>query len=140
MAEFGKFDCDAFANCSNCVCPKFFSKHSSPGLSGVNFFAQSLKFSELFFVFPPVGLAVSTIKRWALFNCLGVLILPFWKRSTSYNFFFPDGHHAVSWIVKMIILNPTFVSGIYVGPCFMVVKDYDTVAVSFHFQKKLFEF
>ena len=119
---------------------QIFSRHSSPGSSGVNFFAQTLNSSEFFFVFPPVGLAVSAIKHLALFNCKGVLILPVWKKSPWYNFFFPDGHHAVSWIIKMIILNPTFISGIYVGPCFTGVKDYDTVAVSFDFHRHYLNF
>ena len=94
---------------------QIFSRHSSPGSSGVKKkkkFAQTLNSSEYLFVFHPFGLAVSAIKHLSLFNCKGVLILPVWKRSPWYNFFFPDGHHAVSWIVKMIILKPTFISGI----------------------------
>ena len=47
-STFGKFDTDAFATTPNVVCEKFYSRYSSSGSSGGNFFAQGLSSREFF--------------------------------------------------------------------------------------------
>ena len=45
---------DAFASSSNAVCPAFYSKWPQMGAAGVNFLAQELKASEVYYCCPPV--------------------------------------------------------------------------------------
>jgi hypothetical protein len=57
-STYGKFSVDAMATSAKTLCFKFVSRYSSPGTSGVNFFAQTLSQEDKFYVFPPVKRAV----------------------------------------------------------------------------------
>ena len=93
-AKFGKFTVDCMANSANTVCSKFFSRYSSPGTSGVNFFAQTLSQDDYFFCFPPVRKAVDAILHLATLKVSGILVISVWPRSQIFSWFFPDGVHA----------------------------------------------
>ena len=53
--RFGKFTVDCMASAPNAVCKKFFSRYSSSGSSGVNFFGQVLTLEDFHYVFAPPG-------------------------------------------------------------------------------------
>ena len=59
-ATFGVFTVDSMANSANSVCGKFYSRFSSVGTSGVNFFAQTLTMVDFYYCFPPVLKSVDT--------------------------------------------------------------------------------
>jgi hypothetical protein len=98
-STYDKFTVDAMPNSANTVCSKFYSRYSSHGSSGVNFFAQTLSQKEYFYVFPPVKRAVDAIQHLAKFKCSGVLVIPVWPRSWIFSHFFPDGTHCAGWVV-----------------------------------------
>ena len=66
---------DAFASSSNGVCPAFYSKWPQMGAAGVNFFAQELKASEVYYCCPPVKEAGHMIGRLTSSNNVTVLVV-----------------------------------------------------------------
>ena len=132
-SQFGKFSVDCMANSANAICRKFFSRFSSPGSSGINFFAQTLSQKDFHFCFPP-------IKHLALFKVAGILVIPVWPRSQIFSWFFPDGAHAPVWALSLEILDPSFSSGQSVGPCFKGVQSFKIVALEFNFQNNFLSF
>ena len=133
-ATFGVFTVDSMANSANSVCEKFYSRFSSVGSSGVNFFAQTLNMVDFFYCFPPVKQSVNALRHFSYFKASGVLVIPVWPRSSFFSWFFPDGNHAALWCLKMLKISPCFVSSWSVGPVFKGKKDFDTVALEFDFQ------
>ena len=131
---FGRFTVDSMANAANCVCRKFFSRYSSVGTSGVNFFAQQLTLEDYYYCFPPVKRCVDALRHFSSFEASGVMVIPVWPRASYFNWFFPDGNHAASWCFKLVKLSPCFVSSQFVGPVFKGRKDFDTVALEFSFK------
>lgn len=131
---FGKFTIDCMANAANSVTGKFFSRYSSVGTSGVNFFAQQLTQEDFYYCFPPVRRAVDALRHLANFGASGVIVIPVWFRASFFHWFFPDGVHAATWCFKLVKFSPTFTSSLYVGPVFKGKKDFDTVALQFSFK------
>ena len=134
-STYGKFTVDAMANSANSVCDKFFSRYSSPGTSGVNFFAQILSMKEFYYVFPPVKRSVDAIIHLAKFKCSGILVIPVWPRSWIFNWIFPDGTHCGGWVKTLELISPVFNSGPSVGPVFKGLKDYKTAVLQFDFKQ-----
>ena len=134
-STYGKFTVDAMASSANATCAKFFSRYSSPGTSGVNFFAQILSLKENYYVFPPVRKAVDAIFHLAKFKCSGILIIPVWPRSWIFSFIFPDGTHCAGWVKTLELISPVFISGPRVGPVFKGQKSYLTAAIQFDFKQ-----
>ena len=128
------------ANSANAVCSKFFSRYSSPGSSGVNFFAQTLSQDDYFFCFPPVRKAVDAILHLATFKVSGILVIPVWPRSQIFSWFFPDGVHASMWVLSLDIIDPSFRSSQFVGCCFKGLQSFKTVALEFNFQNNFVSF
>jgi hypothetical protein len=133
-SKFGKFSVDCMANSATAICRKFFSRYSSPGTSGIDFFAQILSQEEFYFCFPPVRRAVDAIKHLALCKVSGILVIPVWPRSQIFSWFFPDGAHTPVWVLSLEFLDPSFQSGQSVGSCFKGVQSFKTVALEFNFQ------
>ena len=132
-SKFGKFTVDCMANSANAICSKFFSRFSSPGSAGIDFFAQTLDQKDFHFCFPPVRKAVDALRHLALFKVAGVLVIPVWPRSQIFSHFFPDGTHTPLWVTSLEFLDPSFSSGQSVGPCFKGVQSFKTVALKFNF-------
>ena len=139
-SKFGKFSVDCMASSTNAICGKFFSRFSSPGSAGIDFFAQTLRQEDFHFCFPPVRKAVDAIKHLALFKVAGILVIPVWPRSQIFNYFFPDGTHTPDWVLSLELLDPSFISGQSVGPCFKGIQSFKTVALKFNFQNNYLSF
>ena len=73
---------DAFASSSNTVCSAFFSKWPQMGAAGVNFFAQELKASKVYYCCLPVKEAGHMIHRLTSSNNVTALVVvPAWEGS-----------------------------------------------------------
>jgi hypothetical protein len=71
---------DAFASSDNAVCGRFFAKWPQVGDMTVNFFAQSLNKTEIYFCCPPVKDIGHTIRRLQRFpGITAILVLPAWS-------------------------------------------------------------
>ena len=114
----------------------FFSRYSSPGNSGVNFFAQTLSQEDNFYVFPPVKRAVEAIQHLARFRCSGILVIPVWPRSWIFSYFFPDGAHCSEWVKTLELICPVFSSGPSVGQVFKGRRDFKTAVFQFDFKNQ----
>ena len=97
---FGNFSFDAFASAPTAICDKLYSQFSTCGSSGVNFFHHTLSVEEHYFIFPPLYLAINTIKHLALYKAKGVIIVPIWPTSSWLNFFSPDGNIVLFGLTK----------------------------------------
>jgi hypothetical protein len=138
--KFETFTVDCMASSSNAICSKFFSRYSSPGTSGVNFFAQTLLQKDFHFCFPPVRKAVDALLHLEKFKVSGILVVPVWPRSQIFSWFFPDGVHTSSWVLSLDLINPSFVSGLSVGFTFKGLQNYDTAVLKFNFQNNCVSF
>jgi hypothetical protein len=70
---------DAFASSDNTVCGRFFAKWPQVGNMDVNFFAQPLSTTEIYFCCPPVKDIGHTIRRLQRFpGITAILVLPAW--------------------------------------------------------------
>ena len=138
--KFGKFTVDCMANSANAVCSKFYSRYSSPGSSGVNFFAQTLYQKDHYYCFPPVRKAVDAILHLEKFRVSGILVIPIWPRSQIFLWFFPDGVHASSWVISLELINPSYISSQSVGCCFKGFQTFDTAVLKFNFQNNFVSF
>ena len=73
---------DAFASSSNTVCSAFYSKWPQMGAAGVNFFAQELKASKVYYCCLPVKEAGHMIHRLTSSNNVTALVVvPAWEGS-----------------------------------------------------------
>ena len=138
--KFGKFTVDCMANSANAVCSKFYSRYSSPGTFGVNFFAQTLYQKDHHYCFPPVRKAVDAILHLEKFRVSGILVIPIWPRSQIFLWFFPDGVHASSWVISLDLINPSYISSQSVGCCFKGLQTFDTAVLEFNFQNNFISF
>jgi hypothetical protein len=138
--KFGKFSVDCMANSANAICSKFYSRYSSPGTSGVNFFAQTLSQQDYHYCFPPVRKAVDAILHLEKFKVSGILVIPIWPRSQIFSWFFPDGVHASSWVLTLDLINPSFISSQSVGCCFKGLQTFNTAVLEFNFQNSFVSF
>ena len=93
LANFPPVSVDAMASSTNTVCQKFYSKYESLNYLGVDLFSQSLDCSEFFYVFPPVSLALTTLRFLESQKVQGVFIIPIWPTSVWFNQFFNNGVH-----------------------------------------------
>jgi hypothetical protein len=130
---FKSFTCDAMASAPNAVCSKFFSRYSSMGSSGVDFFAQKLDAEDFYYVFPPIGKAIQAVKHLANYAVSGVVVIPVWPMSAWFNFFFPDGRHAANWVKTLLLIDPFYSSGFRVGTVFKGRKSFPTCVLEFDF-------
>ena len=76
---WGPHTVDCFANYYTAKLPRFFSRFSNLGASGIDFFAQELS-SENCLVVPPVALAV--IHYLSLQKTMATLVVPLWPSSS----------------------------------------------------------
>ena len=84
---------DCFSSRDNSKCTKFFSKVPQTDSTGVNFFAQTLFTSEIFWICPPVKLIIHVLKH--LSSCPhvpGILIVPLWKSADFFTHIFQGSH------------------------------------------------
>ena len=75
FVNFPAVTVDAMASSSNTICSKFYSKYQSLNSLGVDFFSQSLDKTEFYFVFPPVSMAVSTLRFLESQKVEGIFII-----------------------------------------------------------------
>jgi hypothetical protein len=135
-STYGKFTVDAMVTSANTVCSKFYSRYSSPGSSGVKFFAQTLSQKEYFYVFPPLKRAVEVIQHLTRFRCSVVLVIPVWPRSWIFSHFFPDRNHCAEWVKSLELICPVFSSGPSVGQVFKGRRDFKTAIFQFDFKNQ----
>jgi hypothetical protein len=70
---------DALAMAANIKCAQFFSKGPQLGTAGVDFFAQKLRPSKVYFYCPLVKMAAHCIRKIvASQNITAVLLVPHW--------------------------------------------------------------
>ena len=72
---------DAMASSTNTVCQRFFSKYESLNSCGIGLFSQSLDYSEFYYVFPPISLALTVLRFLESQKVKGVFIIPLWPTS-----------------------------------------------------------
>ena len=89
----------------------------------------------IFLCFSPIGRAVEAVRHLANHSASGVLILPVWPMSVWFNYFFPDGKHVVSWVKRLVFIDPIFSSGRRVGVVSKGIKHFLTVALEFDFKQ-----
>ena len=102
LANSPKVTVDAMASSSNAICSKFFSKYSSLNSQGV-VSSQFLDQHEFYLVFPPVSMAVSTLRFFE-----GIFIIPLWPTSSWFNTIFEDGAHCSQWVQKLLKIEQDF--------------------------------
>ena len=112
-----KFTVDTFANCTNKKCPKFYSKVPSPGSSGVNCFMFDWS-NEYVYCCPPVKLVTDVVRHIIAVPCMGVLIVPNWKRDKFWPFVTWDGAHLRSLFTSFRRFKPTIMTGKWSGSYF----------------------
>ena len=112
--KFGAFTVDGFASSGNAKCSTFFSRRDVPGSAGVDFFMQTLKMSEFYWLFPPISMLCQAVEHLAVHKAKGVILVPVWPRSSFFTFFFPDGMHLASWVVRCLWVRPYYITGPYV--------------------------
>ena len=82
---WGPHPADCFANYYTAKLPRFFSRFSILGASGIDFFAQELS-SENCLVVPPVALAaihyLAVIHYLSLQKAMATLVVPLWPSSS----------------------------------------------------------
>ena len=99
---------DCFSSNSNSKCLKFFSKIPQVGTAGIDFFAQTLICSEVYWCCPPPKLIIQTIKHILSFvNVTSIVILPIWKSSNFWPFI-KRGIYLARFISKYYIFQPVF--------------------------------
>ena len=121
------------ASSTNTVCQKFYSKYESLNSCGVDLFSQSLDCSEFYYVFPPVSLALTTLRFLESQKVQGVFIIPIWPTSVWFNQFFNDGVHCYQWVQKMFLFRPNFRPNINSPSCFAEFVTFDCAALHFDF-------
>jgi hypothetical protein len=89
---FGPFTIDLFAMSENAKCGRFYSRSSEEGALGVDAFAQNWS-GESEYAAPPVSLVMSTIRKAAVFQLAGALIILLWKNAKFWKFAFCNGTH-----------------------------------------------
>jgi hypothetical protein len=72
---YGPFSVNLFASSENAKCSRFYSRSFESGSLGVDAFAQNWEF-ECAYAAPPVTLEMHTIRKAALVDLSGVLIIP----------------------------------------------------------------
>ena len=109
--RFGPFQVDGFASHFNKKAPRFFSKQDSPGSEGVDFFLQDLSPEDNHWLFPMPKDLCKVVWRLQEQEAKGAILVPVWPASPFFNFFWPDGSHAASWVEGMWITRPQFICG-----------------------------
>lgn len=135
LENFPPVTFDAMASSTNTISQKFYSRYPSLNSVGVDIFAQSLDYSEFYFVFPPVSLCVKVLKFFAKQQVRGILILPLWPSAVWFNFFFPDGAHCAQWVGKIVIFQPSYTSLLDSPSCFSECVGFKAIALQFDFRK-----
>jgi hypothetical protein len=91
-ALFGPFTIDLFATSDNAKCLRFYSRLFEEGALGVDSFAQKWA-GERAFAAPPVSLVIRTIRKAAVTEMGGILLVPLWKGAKFWTWAFRDGRH-----------------------------------------------
>ncbi len=74
---------DGFASRANAACKKFIAKWPQLGAEGVNFFAQELRSTEVYYCCPPVHEAGHLLRSLAkACRVTAVVVLPAWQGSS----------------------------------------------------------
>jgi hypothetical protein len=76
---YGPFLVNLFATSENAKCGRFYSRSFESGSAGVDAFAKNWE-SECAYAAPPVTLVMRTIRKAALVDLSGVLIIPLWNK------------------------------------------------------------
>ena len=100
---------DGFATSENAVCPTFFSKYPQVGSDGINFYAQELKDSEIYWVCPPVSQVTKGIKHIlnAKSKVTALVTFPEWV-SANYWTFVTKGDYFAPYIAAACYSRPNF--------------------------------
>ena len=78
---------DAFASESSAVCTRFFSKIPQNKCTGIDFFAQELVGSEVYFCCPPVKEIIFTFKKLVNYpEIQAILVIPNWHSANFWSF------------------------------------------------------
>jgi hypothetical protein len=91
-ALFGPFTIDLFATSDNAKCLRFYSRSFEESALGVDSFAQKWA-GECAFAAPPVSLVMRTIRKAAVTEMGGILLVPLWKGAKFWTWAFRDGRH-----------------------------------------------
>ena len=103
----GPFTLDPFADSSNAKTKRFFSDFLCPNTSGVNAFAHSWN-GEHVWLCPPVSKIIQTLRKIALSNLTGILIVPAWETSNFWPLLFPD-HSQPTFIQSVKKIYPNII-------------------------------
>jgi hypothetical protein len=89
---YGPFSIDLFATRDNAKATRFYSRSWEMGTQGVDSFTQNWQ-GECANAAPPVSLVMRTIRKVAITEMSGILIIPLWKNAKFWTFAFRDGIH-----------------------------------------------
>ncbi len=78
IKRMGRVDIDALATENNAKLKRFFALWPSPGVEGVDFFAQRPKRSDRLYLFPPPALVGRVLWHMAKHRLSGVIVIPEW--------------------------------------------------------------
>ena len=100
---------DCFASRGNSKCSNFFSKVPQTDSNGVNFFAQTLITSEIFWICPPVKLIIHVLKHLSTCpNITGILIVPLWRSADFFTHIF-QGPNLHQIITEVYVIKAKFI-------------------------------
>lgn len=85
-----QFETDVFADHLNTRVDRFFSLFYNENSSRVDAFSQDWSMAGLMWICPPVSLLIQTHRKIINSRCQGVLVLPMWRSSTFFSFFFKN--------------------------------------------------
>ena len=88
-----------------------------------------------FFVFPPVSMAVSTLRFLESQKVEGIFIIPIWPTSSWFHSFFEDGSHCYQWVQKLVVFWPNFIPNIHSPSCFAPIVTFEAAAMHFNFKR-----
>ena len=120
---------DCFATAENKKCDKFFSKIPQKSVTGIDFFAQKLISSEVYWACPPASLVLDVFKHIRSFENVTVLLfLPVWKASN----FWPvikenDNFHPL--VSRFLLFSPEFVAGNEASNLFSGQKKFQSIVL-----------
>jgi hypothetical protein len=92
LGFFGPFSVDLLATNANSKCERFYSRSWEEWSLGVDAFAQNWE-GEQAYAAPLVSLVLRTIRKIAITQMSGFLIIPLWKNALFWTFGFRDGVH-----------------------------------------------
>ena len=125
LANFPPVSLDAMASSTNTVCQRFFSKYESLNSCGIDY-------SEFYFVFPPVSLALQVL-RFSNSQKVKCVFIILWPTGVWFNSFFYDGVHCFEWVKKLVLFCPNFKPNINSPSYFAEIVTFDCASLHFDF-------